>query len=152
MDRTWKFLGSGILIHTLELKLWHFKVLPYVCTGKPCICNVFRPRAHKRDDLYPICSARRMDRTWKFLGSGILIHTLELKLWHFEVFPYVCIGSHAFAMFAHKKNYGRAGYVDDPLPNIVNNAIWMPACSTMHPARLCGGFQTIFFLLSVWSP
>ena len=23
-------------------------------------------------------------------------------------------------MFARKKNYGRAGYVDDPLPNIVN--------------------------------
>ena len=22
-------------------------------------------------------------------------------------------------MFAHKKNYGRAGYVDNPLPNIV---------------------------------
>ena len=56
-------------------------------------------------------------------------------------------------MFAHKKNYGRAGYVDDPLPNIVYIAIWMPACmhalygSTMHPARLCGGFRTIFFCL-----
>ena len=23
-----------------------------------------------------------------------LIHTLQLKLWPFEVFPYVCIGSH----------------------------------------------------------
>jgi hypothetical protein len=30
----------------------------------------------------------------------ILIHDLELKLWHIE---YVCIGSHAFAMVAHKK-------------------------------------------------
>ena len=30
-------------------------------------------------------------------------------------------------MFAHKK-YGRAGYVDDPLPNIVYKAIWMPTC------------------------
>ena len=29
---------------------------------------------------------------------GILIHTLELKLRPFEVTPYVCIGSHAFAM------------------------------------------------------
>ena len=27
-----------------------------------------------------------------------------------------------------KENYGRAGYVDDPLPNIVYMAIWMPAC------------------------
>ena len=31
-------------------------------------------------------------------------------------------------MFAHKKNYGRARYVDDPLPNIVYMAIRMPAC------------------------
>ena len=46
-------------------------------------------------------------------------HAFELKLWPFEVFPYVCKGSHAFAMFAHKKNYRHAGYVNDPLPNIV---------------------------------
>ena len=32
-----------------------------------------------------------------------------------------------FAMFAHKKITG-AGYVDDPLPNTVYMAIWMPAC------------------------
>ena len=69
-----------------------------------------------------------MDHTWKILGSGILIHTLELKLRHFEVSPYVCTGSHAFAMFAHKKNYGRAGYVDDPVPNIAYMGIWMPTC------------------------
>ena len=31
------------LIHTLELKLWHFKVFSYVCIWKPCICNVFCP-------------------------------------------------------------------------------------------------------------
>ena len=36
--------------------------------------------------------------------------------------------SHAFAMFAHKKFYGCAGYVDDPLPNIVYMATRMPAC------------------------
>ena len=36
-------------------------------------------------------------------GYGLLIHTLELN---------VCIGSHAFAIFAHK-NYGCVGYVDD---------------------------------------
>ena len=35
----------GILIHTLELKIRHFEVSPYVCIGKPCICNVFRPCA-----------------------------------------------------------------------------------------------------------
>ena len=29
----------------------------------------------------------------------ILIHSLELKLRPFKVYPYVCIGSHVFAMF-----------------------------------------------------
>ena len=44
---------------------------------------------------------------------GILIHTLELKLRPFEVTPYVCIGSHAFAMFsAHALREGR-GYVEE---------------------------------------
>ena len=45
MDHTWKFLGSRILIHTLELKLWHFRfiVSSYVCIGKPCICTVGFP-------------------------------------------------------------------------------------------------------------
>ena len=33
-----------------------------------------------------------------------LIHTLELKLWHFEVFPYVYIGKPLqFAMFTHMR-------------------------------------------------
>ena len=36
---------NRILIHALELKLRPFKVFPYVCIGKPCVCNVFRPRA-----------------------------------------------------------------------------------------------------------
>ena len=31
-------------------------------------------------------------------------------------------------MFAHKKNYGCAGYVDDPLPNTVYIVILMLAC------------------------
>ena len=55
---------NGILIHTIEFKLWHFEVSSYVSIGRPCICNVFRPRvmwgaglrAHKRDDLYHIWS------------------------------------------------------------------------------------------------
>ena len=34
--------SAGFLIHTLELKLW--PCFPYVCTGKPCVCNVSRPR------------------------------------------------------------------------------------------------------------
>ena len=61
-------------------------------------------------------------------------------------------------MFAHKKNYGRAAYVDDPLPNIVYMAILMHACivwlfhACMHPAQLCGGFRTIFFFCLVCGP
>ena len=68
------------------------------------------------------------------------IHTLQLKLWLFKV----CIGSHSLARFAHKKVYGSAGYVDDPLPNM-HIAIWVPACIVwLYYARLCGGFRTIF--------
>jgi hypothetical protein len=37
--------------------------------------------------------------------------------------------------FAHKKNYGRAGYADDPLPNIVHIAIWDACLHCM--ALLC---------------
>ena len=50
-----------------------------------------------------------MDHTWEFriLGSEILIHALELKIQPFEVSPYVCIGSHAFIMIAHKKLWAR---------------------------------------------
>ena len=36
----WIAPGNRILIHTLELK-WQFS--PYVCIGKPWICNVFCP-------------------------------------------------------------------------------------------------------------
>ena len=44
----------------------------------------------------------------EILTWGILIHALELKLWPFKVFTYVCIGSHAFAMFsAHALREGR---------------------------------------------
>ena len=28
------------MIHASELKLQHFEVFPYVCTGKPYVCNV----------------------------------------------------------------------------------------------------------------
>ena len=38
-----------------------------------------------------------MDRT--YYGSTILIHTFELKLWHFEVSPMFVQGSRAFASF-----------------------------------------------------
>ena len=72
-----------------------------------------------------------MAQITNFDRETFLIHTLELKLWLFEV----CIGSHSLAMFAQKiftgkrkKFYGRAAYVDDPLPKIVHIAVWVPAC------------------------
>ena len=43
MGQDQKNVRAGFLIHTLELKLWHFEVSPYVCMWKPCVCNVSRP-------------------------------------------------------------------------------------------------------------
>ena len=57
-------------------------------------------------------------------------------------------------MFAHNILYGRAAYVDDPLPNMVHNAI-LDAC--LHcVALLCIQLKYVvvsgqFFLLSVCS-
>ena len=93
---------------------------------------------------------------------GILIHTLELKLQPFEVIPYICIGSHAFAMFsAHalREEWGhiRVHINVTTIPILVKIDVYIGCLlalygSTMHPPQLCGGFWTIFFLLSVWSP
>ena len=97
-----------------------------------------------------LCEHAEMDRIWKFLGSGILIHPLELKLQGFKCFQ----GSHAIAMFAHKKNYGRMGYVDDALLNIVYMAwhgmAWLFDACLHCVALLCIQldymvFWTIFF-------
>ena len=43
MSRNWKNVTARFLIHTLELKLWHFEVSAYVCMWKPCVCNVSPP-------------------------------------------------------------------------------------------------------------
>ena len=43
MCQAWKNVRAGFLIHTLEFKLWHFEVFPYVCMWKQCVCNVSRP-------------------------------------------------------------------------------------------------------------
>ena len=67
---------------------------------------------------------------------------------HFKVFPYICIGSHAFAVFAHK-NYGHAGYIDDLLPNM---GIWMLACIVLLCIHVWWFSDHFFSLLSVWSP
>ena len=99
-----------------------------------------------------------MAQITNFDRETFLIHALESKLWLFEV----CIGSHSLAMFAKKfftgkrdKFYGRAGYVDDPLPNIVHIAVLVPACIVWlyyAPSSTVWWFLDHFFLLSVWSP
>ena len=59
----------------------------------------------------------------------------------------ICIGSHTLA------NYGRAGYVDDPLPkHCVYIAIWMPPWLYYACSSTVWWFSDHFFLLSVWSP
>jgi hypothetical protein len=52
----------------------------------------------------------RMDCTWKFIGGGILIHTLELTLWYFEVFPGLSREAMRLQFSAHTLHDGR-GYM-----------------------------------------
>ena len=86
-----------------------------------------------------------------------LIHALELKLWLFEV----CIGRHSLAMFAKKFlwangiNFTGAGYVDDPLPDIVHIAVWVPACIVWlyyAPSLTVWWFSNHFFSCLVCGP
>ena len=80
--------------------------------------------------------------------AGIVDSRLEIC--PIEYFPYVCIGSHAFAMFDYKNIYG---YAYDPLPNIVCTAIWMPPFGHNMPnlATLLDYVVLSGPLLSVWS-
>ena len=70
----------------------------------------------------------------------ILIHALEFKLQPFEVPPYVCIGSHAFAMFSAHAHISVTTFT----------IFWQMGRllalygSSMHPA-IYRGFWTIFF-------
>ena len=78
-DCTW-----GFLIHAFELKLWHFEAFPYVCIGKPYVCNVLRlritgeawARAHKRDDHYPIWSKLHYRCLLSLCGPTVHVTTL----------------------------------------------------------------------------
>jgi hypothetical protein len=68
---------------------------------------------------------------------GILIHALELELWALSGFW----RSHAFAKFSHQIFYGCAGYVDDPLPDIVHIAI-LDVC--LHCVALLCNYVVVF--------
>ena len=97
--------------------------------------------------------ARRMAQITNFDQETFLIHTLELKLWLFEV----CIGSHSLTMFA--KKFLRAHRINFTGARGMLTILYRTLCillfgcllalygSTMHPAQLCGGFRTIFFCL-----
>ena len=94
--------------------------------------------------------ACRVDWTWKFLGSGILIYPLELRLRDFKCFQ----GSRAFAMFVHKNFTGAWG----TLIPLYRTLLYCSLHACLHcMALLCnvsqlrGGFQIIFFCL-LWFP
>ena len=94
-----------------------------------------------------------MAQITNFDRETFLIHTLEVKLWHFEV----CIGSHSLSMFA--KKFLRANGINFTGARGTLTDLYQTLCmllfgcllalygSTMHSARLCGGFRTIFFCL-----
>ena len=96
-----------------------------------------------------------MAQITNFDRETFLIHALELKLWLFEV----CIGSHSLAMFAKKSL--RANGIHFTGARGTWTTLYRTSCillfgcllalygSTMHPARLCGAFRTIFFCLQV---
>ena len=94
-----------------------------------------------------------MAQITNFDRETFLIHTLELKLWLFEV----CIGSHSLAIFAKKillvRRINFTGVQRTLMTLYQTLCILLFGCllalygSTMHPARLCGGFRTIFFCL-----
>ena len=85
-----------------------------------------------------------------------MIHTLQLKLWPFEVSPYVCIGSHAFAMFPPTR-YVRGGATrahkrDDLYPISSKFEYRLPACIVWlyyASSSTMWWFSDNFFLLSV---
>ena len=76
-----------------------------------------------------------MDRTWKFLGSGILIHTLELVTALYS-FP-ICLYREAIRL----QCFPRTRYVK-------NGEYPWCALFTVHP-RCIMWFSGLFFLLSV---
>ena len=89
----------------------------------------------------------------EILPERILIHAFESKLRPFEVFPYVCIGSHAFAMFsAHALREKRGIPAHTNVTTFTyfgqNWSIDCLLCMALLSIQLCGGFGH-FFLLSV---
>ena len=117
--RQWNFMGmqnvqwsfknkTRFLIYTLELKLQPFEVFPYVCTGKPYVCNVFRPRS-----TWGVWSRAHMNVTTitRFVQicsmhasrhCGTTSYTVLLSGQFF--FPVSCVSNVAWKKLKKKKN------------------------------------------------
>ena len=100
-----------------------------------------------------------MAQITNFDRETFLIHTLELKLWLFEV----CIGSHSLAMFTKKVLRAREKKFTGARRTLTTLyrrlCILLFGClfalyygSTTHPARLCGAFRTIFSATTLTLP
>ena len=95
---------------------------------------------------------------------GILIHALELKLWPFEVFPYVYIGKPCICNFFSAHTLGdkwgipvRHMYILhwQPLPDLLKIGVQVACLHCMALLYIQLDHVEVsgqFFLLSVWSP
>ena len=76
MGQNQKFLGSGILIHTLELKLRPFEISS--CLYREAMClQCFPPTRYVKNGEYPWCALFR-----KFLKIGVQVVCLLCKALH----------------------------------------------------------------------
>ena len=78
-------IRTDFLINALYLKSWHFEVLPYVCIGKPYICNGFYhprrewawPRAHRNVTTFTrIAQSCNIGCLHALYGSNMHVDTL----------------------------------------------------------------------------
>ena len=102
-------------------------------------------------DIIIFIQARRMGQNTKFDGIE-LIYALELMLRHFEVPLYAYIGKPCICNVFHPwATWGAGPGAHINVTTFTHfSQNWSLDCllalygSTMHPAQLCGGFQTIF--------
>ena len=79
-----------------------------------------------------------MSRNKKNVRARFLIHTLELKLWYFEVFPYVCMWKPCVCNIVSRPLYVSVRYLE-------NSSFWLAEYGPGYSVW----FLDFFFLLSV---
>ena len=105
--------------HTLEFKLQPFEVFPYVCIGKPCVCNV----------LYPWCALFRNSQNWSIGGL--------LALYGSTVHPRCTVQLHIFVYFVIRflitkiQHYCERGYVLCAQAHCKCDCMYVYACDTI---------------------